>query len=435
MTMKSFNKCTLIAGSESSDSEAEDESMRNENQKLQRGQGFGFPEGLPPAKQQKRNIIKENALERQQRLLQIIMHIASIKGYNENRNIKDKNGNFVEGSDIVPLILYSLTKQKSIEHIDQFVDLLIEAKVPPQIITNEILRQRLMNSSHRSLKPTPRETTYPEPEVEIIPSQHEQMLASPVPSCHPSQVLQQPNRNSENSVDRLQERRTTRSMKRTRDSEDDVSESEIRSKVQKTDQEGNGIYEDVSSSDDDSCNSYSSEETTSEGEIGSELDDDCSRHSSDTNSVSEIDSSSEASNSKSETETESEESVTEDSGDSDGYESDCESDENDSDCDSYRYDSDCDSDGYDSDCESDECDSDECGSDECDSDECDSDECDSDECGSDECDSDCESDECDSDCDSSGSESMESDENLEERIPCFYPRVCRCGFCCHLKGS
>lgn len=109
----------------------------------------------PPVQQQqpgqrKGNTIRDHAMERQRRLLQIIMRIAAIRGYNENGNIKDRHGKFIEGTDIIPLILYSVTKERLVRGIDAYVDLLVEAKVPPDVITNENLKQRLINAGHAS---------------------------------------------------------------------------------------------------------------------------------------------------------------------------------------------------------------------------------------------------------------------------------------------
>lgn len=141
--MSSFKKMVLMP-EEVSDEENETP------QSIQGGQGVNddFSSPPPQSSQKKGNTIRDYAIDRQRRLLQIVMRIASINGYNEKMNIKDKNGKFVEGTDIIPLILYSVTKERLVKGIDAFVDLLVEAKVPPDVITNENLRQRLINSGH-----------------------------------------------------------------------------------------------------------------------------------------------------------------------------------------------------------------------------------------------------------------------------------------------
>lgn len=59
-----------------------------------------------------RNTIRAHAEERQRKLIHLILKIAAVNGYNENRQIRKSDGSFLENSDLIPLLTYAITKEK-----------------------------------------------------------------------------------------------------------------------------------------------------------------------------------------------------------------------------------------------------------------------------------------------------------------------------------
>ena len=346
MTMKSFRKMTLMPEPSSSDSEGDTQPETQRSFQRQHGQGLEL-QPPPISKASKRNTIRENAMDRQRRLLQIIMHIASVQGYNNQCNIKDRNGSFVEGSDIVPLILYAVSKEKLVKDIEPFVNLLVDAKVPPEIITNEVLRQRVISTRRHTSAPAT-QATYPQNESM---SSDEDESSSDVAEVSPQEDILEvtPNANSNkrsrsasnyfepkgtNSNKRVRsnpqsyEPIQTRSMKRQRD--DDESDDEPPTKNLKRTQAGDGIsYETVSDSEDpNDTESEDDTESESDTQVESETSNESeSEEESDNEDTSDEDSESEESESEESHESESEDATTEES--DSGYETGSEDDSDD----------------------------------------------------------------------------------------------------------
>ena len=349
---------------EPSSSDSEGDTQPETQRSFQRQQGQGLELQPPPnSKASKRNTIRENAMDRQRRLLQIIMHIASVQGYNNQCNIKDRSGNFVEGSDIVPLILYAVSKEKLVKDIEPFVNLLVDAKVPPEIITNEVLRQRVISTRRHSSAPTaqPAYNTQNEPESSDDESSNDISEASPQKDILEVTPRANSNKRTSTSLNYTEPKDTnlnkrvrsnphsyepiqTRSMKRRRD--DDESDDEPPTKNLKRTQAGDGISyetvsdseypEDTESEDDSEADSEYPEDTESEDETESESDSQVesetsneseSEEESENEDTSDEDSESEESESEESHESESEDATTEES--DSGYETGSEDDSDD----------------------------------------------------------------------------------------------------------
>ena len=93
------------------------------------------------------NAIRRHALERQEKFLQIILKLASISAYNDHGHLKRADGSFSSDFQLIPLLVYALQRDKEVKGVDHFVDLLIKAKVPPNLITNENLKQKMIQKS------------------------------------------------------------------------------------------------------------------------------------------------------------------------------------------------------------------------------------------------------------------------------------------------
>lgn len=109
-----------------------------------------------PRKKPSGNVIRQRSLEKQRRLLRIIMHLAAVNGYNANDEIKLSNGKYMQGSDIVSLLTYALTPGRLVSGIKEFVELCHEAGVPETLIANESVKAMLarLNGKRPSEKRT-----------------------------------------------------------------------------------------------------------------------------------------------------------------------------------------------------------------------------------------------------------------------------------------
>ncbi|KAI1293469.1 hypothetical protein HDE_06233 [Halotydeus destructor] len=101
------------------------------------------PQRESAAPKKKGNYIMNRAIERQRKLLRLILKLASVQGYNDLDHIRLENGSFMTGSDIVPLIMYALSPGKVITGLKEFVDLLYFAKVTPEMVVNENVKAML----------------------------------------------------------------------------------------------------------------------------------------------------------------------------------------------------------------------------------------------------------------------------------------------------
>lgn len=114
-----------------------------------------------------KNKIKRYAMERQRKLLKIILRLATVNGYDNQERIKLKNGSYLEQSDVVSLLLYTLSPGKKVVGLEDFVDLLREAGVTSDMVINENVKAMLENrqppmSSHRHRR-RPKEISPPVP--------------------------------------------------------------------------------------------------------------------------------------------------------------------------------------------------------------------------------------------------------------------------------
>lgn len=94
-----------------------------------------------------KNSIRAHALNRQRKILTIIRKLAKIDGYNEQGQIKTRNGTFLERSDIATLVLWAVSQDKIIHGLQEFVELLKTAGVTADEVMNENLRIRLDGTS------------------------------------------------------------------------------------------------------------------------------------------------------------------------------------------------------------------------------------------------------------------------------------------------
>lgn len=92
------------------------------------------------------NSIRKYAAERQQKLLHIVLKLATHGGYDENGNIRGSNG---ESYDVVPLLLHASSPGRNVRGLTDFVNLLYKAGVSPDLIINSSVRDLLTEMMRR----------------------------------------------------------------------------------------------------------------------------------------------------------------------------------------------------------------------------------------------------------------------------------------------
>lgn len=135
--------CKKLVVKEYSSDEEEEQTGGNISEKM-----VTQDDGLP------KNFIKAHAMNRQRKLLSIILKLAKVDGYNDNLQIKGANGSYLEKSDIVRLLLWSVSQDKFMYGLNEFVDLLKKAGVTSEDVLNENLKARLSGSTASTNIPT-----------------------------------------------------------------------------------------------------------------------------------------------------------------------------------------------------------------------------------------------------------------------------------------
>ena len=79
------------------------------------------------------------------RIMKMFLKLANIKGYDLIGRVRDSKGNFIKDSDIIALINHSLTHGKLLLGQNEFIHLLFEANIEPELIINENIKSKLTN--------------------------------------------------------------------------------------------------------------------------------------------------------------------------------------------------------------------------------------------------------------------------------------------------
>lgn len=102
------------------------------------------------------NIVKQDkkptttTISNRSRELKLVLKIAFAKGYDENGRLIDSNGQVVANSDIGTLIGHALSHGKALVGESEFIQLLKRANVDPELILNENLKLKLVNTAQPS---------------------------------------------------------------------------------------------------------------------------------------------------------------------------------------------------------------------------------------------------------------------------------------------
>ena len=92
-----------------------------------------------------RNVGNRN--DRQSRILKIVLNLAKNDAFNENLNIKNDDGSFNEQTNISKLLNISQKNSRFPKGMTEFIEQLHLAKVDPEYIINQEIKQRLLDMS------------------------------------------------------------------------------------------------------------------------------------------------------------------------------------------------------------------------------------------------------------------------------------------------
>lgn len=95
-----------------------------------------------------------NLKDRLLRQLQIILKLAKINGYDISGRIRNQNGNFLSNSSILHLLSYAMTPSRVLIGEQEFIDLLLEANIEPDLLLNDNLRAKVVKK-HKQIVDKP----------------------------------------------------------------------------------------------------------------------------------------------------------------------------------------------------------------------------------------------------------------------------------------
>lgn len=88
---------------------------------------------------------RDSPIEKLNNIMKILLKLAKINAYDITGRVRDKNGVFLNDSDLISLINHAMTHGKLLLGQSEFIRLLHEANVEPNLIINENIRAKLLN--------------------------------------------------------------------------------------------------------------------------------------------------------------------------------------------------------------------------------------------------------------------------------------------------
>jgi hypothetical protein len=86
---------------------------------------------------------QRSTIDRLTRILKIILKLASVKGYDEILRVKRDDESYVENSNIISLLNHSMSHGRLLTGLPEFIKLLYDARIDPDLIINENVRAKL----------------------------------------------------------------------------------------------------------------------------------------------------------------------------------------------------------------------------------------------------------------------------------------------------
>ena len=113
----------------------------------------------------KGNAIRQYALDRQRKLLLVVLQLAKKNLYSENLSLRMKDGTELSSIQFINLLNYAMSQGKALAGIQDFVEMLFEARITPEMLVNEnvklLLRDvyRKRGMKEQGIGTDPRQTT------------------------------------------------------------------------------------------------------------------------------------------------------------------------------------------------------------------------------------------------------------------------------------
>ena len=101
---------------------------------------------VAPRPKAKSNSIRSYALQRQSKMLQVVLKLAVAGAYDSNGEMTTSDGRQV---NVIPLILHCFTPGKAILGMDDFIQVMSEAGVDPDLVINDNVRELLLRHNTR----------------------------------------------------------------------------------------------------------------------------------------------------------------------------------------------------------------------------------------------------------------------------------------------
>ena len=118
--------------------------------------------GQPKSKNE--NSIRKYAVDRQRKLLSIVLKLAQSGAYDGSGTIMKPDGTPLYEADLINLLLYTLSPGRMIKGLSEFVEILRHAGVTPNEILNNTVREMLLKAmKRRPLETKPNRYYDPEP--------------------------------------------------------------------------------------------------------------------------------------------------------------------------------------------------------------------------------------------------------------------------------
>lgn len=98
--------------------------------------------------------VKSKIYDKLHRFLKIILKIAQYNGYDHELRIKLNDGNYMNKSNIVDLLTHAMSPGKILHGENEFVELLSNSGVDPELIMNDNIKVKLLKFKQRETTPT-----------------------------------------------------------------------------------------------------------------------------------------------------------------------------------------------------------------------------------------------------------------------------------------
>lgn len=87
---------------------------------------------------------KSKIYDKIHRFIQVILKLARKFGYNDDMKIKLKDGKYLDKSNVVDLLTHAMSVGKVLYGENEFIELLYDAGVEPELIINENVKSKLI---------------------------------------------------------------------------------------------------------------------------------------------------------------------------------------------------------------------------------------------------------------------------------------------------